>query len=129
MDATRRHTGLTDILKWIGKVSGIGDDVRASFSEGNATKILSIARYWIGSGGNTLPRLESWQVMHPLPCREAITEDVYGKLFKDVGRNEEGVQRYFSTRATHRGSLLCWRLTLPLFRPILKISLPGFCFF
>ncbi len=95
VDATRQHTGLTDILGWVGKVSGIDNDVCASFSEGDAAKILSIARYWIGSGGNTLPRLESWQAMHPLPYREAITEDVYGKLFKDVGRNEEGVQRYF----------------------------------
>ena len=65
--------------------------------------MLSIARYWIGSGGNALPRLESWQVMHPLPYREAITEDVYGKLFRDVGRNEEGVQFYFSARAARLG--------------------------
>ena len=121
-DATRRHTGLTDILEWVGKVSGIDDDVRASFSEGDAAKMISIARYWIGSGGNTLRRLESWQVMHPLPYREAITEDVYGKLFKDVGRNEEGVQRYFSARAAAWESLLCWRSTRPQSRPTLKIS-------
>ena len=101
--ATRLHTGLTDILEWVGKYSGIDDDVCASFSEGDAEKMLSIARYWIGSGGNTLPRLESWQVMHPLPYSEAITEDVYGKLFKDVGRNEDGVQRYFSARAKRLG--------------------------
>ncbi|WP_320042999.1 transposase [uncultured Desulfobacter sp.] len=101
--ATRQHTGLTDILEWVGKASGIDDDVYASFSEGDAAKILSIARYWIGSGGNTLPRLESWQVMHPLPYHEGITEDVYGNLFKNVGRNEEGVQRYFSARAEHLG--------------------------
>jgi hypothetical protein len=37
--------------------------------------------------------------MHPLPYREAITEDVYGDLFKGVGRDEDGVQRYFSSRA------------------------------
>ena len=103
VEATRQHTGLTDILEWVGRVSGIDDDVRVSFSEGDAAKILSIARYWIGSGGNTLPRLESWQVMHPLPYREAITEDVYGDLFKDVGRNEEGVQCYFSARVGRLG--------------------------
>ena len=101
--ATRQHTGLTDILDWVGKVSGIDDDVRVSFSQGDAEKILSIARYWIGSGGNTLPRLESWQVMHPLPYREEITEDVYGKLFKDVGRDEDGVQSFFSARAERMG--------------------------
>jgi len=97
--AARRHTGLTDILDWVGQASGIDDDVFSSFGKGDAAKILSIARYWIGSGGNTLPRLESWQVMHTLPYAEAITEDVYGDLFKDVGRNEDGVQRYFSSRA------------------------------
>ena len=101
--AVRQHTGLTDILEWVGKTSGIDEDVLFSFSEGDAAKILSIARYWIGTGGNTLPRLESWQVMHPLPYCEAITEDVYGALFKTIGRNEDSVQSYFSSRATHLG--------------------------
>ena len=101
--AVRKHSGLTDILEWVGTASGIDDDLRSSFSEGDAAKILSIARYWIGSGGNTLPRLEGWQVMHSLPYSEAITEDVYGDLFKSVGRNEDGVQRYFSFRADRLG--------------------------
>jgi len=102
--AVRRHSGLTDILEWVGKTSGIDHDVRSSFGEGDANKMLSIARYWIGSGGNTLPRLEGWQVMHPLPYSEAITEDVYGDLFKRVGCDEHGVQRYFSCRADRLGS-------------------------
>ena len=101
--AERRHTGLTDILAWVGKASGIDEDVRSSFSDGDAAKAISIARYWIGTEGNTLPRLESWQVMHTLPHREAITEDVYGDLFKAIGRNEDGVQRYFSSRAARLG--------------------------
>lgn len=99
--AQRMHTGLTDILEWVGNTSGIDADVRSSFSDGDAAKILSIVRYWIGTGGNTLPRLESWQVMHPLPYREAMTENVYGDLFKAIGRTEESVQRYFSFRAAH----------------------------
>jgi transposase len=103
VNATRRHTGLTDILEWVGKASGIDEDLLSSFDEGAAAKIFSIARYWIGTSGNTLPRLESWQVMHPLPYREAITEDVYGNLFKDIGRNEHGVQGYFSSRAASLG--------------------------
>jgi len=104
VSAVRQHTGLTDILEWVGKSSGIDNDVLSSFSEGDATKILSIARYWIGTGGNTLPRIESWQVMHSLPYSEAISEDVYGKLFKNVGYNEDGVQCYFSSRAIRLGS-------------------------
>jgi len=101
--AVRQHTGLTDILEWVGKASGIDKDVRLSFDGGDAAKLLSVARYWIGTSGNTLPRLESWQIMHPLPYLEPISEDVYGKLFKDIGRNENSVQRYFSSRAEQRG--------------------------
>lgn len=99
VSAIRWHSGLIDILEWVGRASGIDEDVMFSFSAGDAAKIISIARYWVASSGNTLPRLESWQVMHPLPYREAITEDVYGDLFKAIGRNEDGVQRYFSCRA------------------------------
>lgn len=101
--AGRRHTGLTDILEWVGKESGIDQDVLISFSDGDAAKVLSVARYWIATDGNTLPRLESWQVMHPLPYQEGITEDVYGELFKTIGRNEDGIQRYFSYRAERLG--------------------------
>lgn len=96
--AVRRHTGLTDILEWVGKASGIDNDVSASFHEGDAAKVLSVARYWIGTDGNTLPRLESWQIMHPLPYCGTITEDIYGELFKSIGRNEDSVQKYFSCR-------------------------------
>ncbi len=45
--AGRRHTGLTDILEWVGKASGIDQDVLSSFSDGDAAKVLSVARYWI----------------------------------------------------------------------------------
>jgi len=83
----------------VGRKSGIDEDLACSFSEGDATKIASISRYLIGTDGNTLPRMESWQVMHQLPYSEPITEDIYGDLFKSIGQNEDGVQKYFSNRA------------------------------
>lgn len=98
----RLHTGTTDILEWAGRESGIDHDIRSSFSEGEAAKILSIARYWVATDGNTLPRLESWQNMHNLPYSHGISEDVYSALFKSVGCNEDGIQRYF----THRAAML-----------------------
>ena len=36
--------------------------------------------------------------MNPLPYGHPITQDVYGKLFASVGRNESGVQSYFQCR-------------------------------
>ena len=38
-------------------------------------------------------------MMNPLPYEYPITQDVYGKLFASVGRNESGVQAYFRSRA------------------------------
>lgn len=99
-NASRMHTGMTDILEWVGSASGIDADLRASFSPGDADKIISIARYWIATSGNTLPRLESWQVTHPIPYAGAITENVYGDLFKTLGLNEGGIQDYFWRRAS-----------------------------
>lgn len=99
VSTVRIHTGTTDILEWAGRESGIDDDIHASFGDGDAEKILSIARYWVATDGNTLPRLESYQNMHNLPYQPGISEDVYSKLFKTIGCDEEGIQHYFSCRA------------------------------
>lgn len=96
---SRTHTGLIDILNWAGKTSGIDADIHASFQNGDAAKILSVARYWLATDGNTLPRMESWQVMHDLPYTHGISEDVYGALFQVVGTDETSVQHYFHRRA------------------------------
>ena len=101
VEATRHHTGLTDILEWVGKVSGIDADVRASFSEGDAAKMLSIARYWIGSGGNTLPRLESWQVVLPFPYGEGMYTVAYNLLFSFL------VNPVCSVDTTFTGDIIC----------------------
>ncbi len=102
-EITRKHTGLTDILDWIGKASGIDNDLSLAFSEGEAAKITSIARYWLATNGNTLPRIESWQIMHELPYMQGISKDVYSDLFKAVGVNENSIQQYFSKRASRLG--------------------------
>ena len=98
--ANRKHVGLMNILEWIGRESHIDRDIRSCFSEGDAEKIISIARYWLGTGGNTLPRLEGWQLTHELPYSYEISENVYGELFKMLGYDESGIQQYFAARAS-----------------------------
>lgn len=95
----RTHVGLQTILEWAGKESGIDEDLKTCFEIGDAQKLSSIARYWVATDGDTLPRMETWQMMNPLPYEYPITQDVYGKLFASVGRNESGVQAYFRSRA------------------------------
>ena len=43
-------------------------------------------------------------MMNPLPYEYPITQDVYGKLFASVGRNESGVQAYWKLEE----KLLAW---------------------
>lgn len=95
-EITRKHTGLTDILDWIGKASGIDNDLSLAFSDGEATKITSIARYWLATNGNTLPRIESWQIMHKLPYTQGISKDVYSDLFSVCSSNINSL--FFSFR-------------------------------
>ena len=98
---TRKHTGLTDILSHIGKASGIDTHVCEAFPDGGtAEKILSIVRYWVGTGGQTLPRMATWQAMHDLPYPYVMSDDVIGDLFKTIGHDEQGIQDYFRLRAS-----------------------------
>ena len=97
--ATRKRTGLTDILELLGKESGIDDDIRACFPEGDAEKLLSVARFWVATGGHTLPRMAAWQVMHEVPYPGVVSDDVAGDLFGAVGVNENAVQGVFRRRA------------------------------
>ena len=97
--ATKQHCGINDILNWIGKESHIDKDVENSFELGDYQKIISIARFMTVSSGLTLPNLKTWQITHETPYVGRITEDVYSDLFKNIGNNEGGVQRYFAHRA------------------------------
>lgn len=93
------HVGLVELLKWAGKASGVEADLRGCFDAGDSDKVLSLAWYWLGTDGGALSRLEGWQLTHPLPYGESISEDVYSDLFKSLGLNEDGIQRFFSARA------------------------------
>ena len=62
--AARRHVGLTDILEWAGRESRIDHDLQACFNAGDAAKIQSIARYWLGTDGNTLPAGVAVRITH-----------------------------------------------------------------
>ena len=45
-EAGRIHAGPAKLLAWMGTASGIDADLRAAFDEGDAKKLISIARYW-----------------------------------------------------------------------------------
>lgn len=98
---TRQKVGLTDILCFLGRESGIDEDLKASMPRGDedtADKILTIARYWAATEGNTLPHLKYWQIMHPVPYSN-LSEDGYHALFKKLGQTSSVSYKYFKARA------------------------------
>ena len=96
--AKRHHTGMMDIVDYVGKISGIDDAIYSATDIGTAQKIISLARYLLATNGQTLPGILTWQYNHPLPYAEGITEDIYHDLFVKVGREESIAQSFFKSR-------------------------------
>lgn len=102
-EATRIRVGMTEILDWVGKTSGIDADINKCLPDEpeTALKIISLARYLTVSDHNTLAAFENWQINHATPYGDFISECTYHKLFDYLGQNESFCQNYFKARASH----------------------------
>ena len=98
LTASRMRVGMMDIIGHIGDVSGIDSAIYAATDTGTAQKIISLARYLLATGGQTLPGILTWQFSHPLPYEHGITEGIYHDLFAGIGRDESLVQNFFASR-------------------------------
>lgn len=96
--ASRKRVGAMELLEHIGEKTGIDRDLLDVTDEGRALKTLSIARYWVATGGHTLPLIEEWQLLHKLPYEDGITETICQDLFHDIGMDFEMVRNYFKKR-------------------------------
>lgn len=97
--ATKQHVGLTDILKWIGKESGITDDLELCCDIGTAQKLETIAQFWLSNQGDRLRRIEKWQILHETPYCGELTKSILHNLFVDIGNDASLRQGYFKARA------------------------------
>jgi len=98
--ASRKHIGMMKIIDHIGDVSGIDDGIYSNTDLGTAQKLISIARYFLATNGQTLPGIIAWQFNHPLPYEDGISEGIYHELFAAVGRDEALQQNFFLSRCT-----------------------------
>jgi len=96
--ASRDHIGMMDIIDHVGAVSGIDSGIYKNTDLGTAQKLISIARYFLATNGQSLPSILTWQFNHPLPYEDGISEDIYHELFARVGRDESLQQNFFATR-------------------------------
>ena len=103
LTATREHTGLCEILDHVGAASGIDQAIKSSTDEPTALKLMSLARFLVATGGDTLPHIETWQLTHPIPYAEGISENVYYNLCKEIGSDETFRQRLFMERCNVLG--------------------------
>ena len=98
------NVGVTDILEWIGRESGIDSDLLHSADEGTALQIISIARFWTSNPDKTIRRIEEWQIDHQIPYDDGLSEDTCYRLMKELGHDVSVSQRYFRLRASHASS-------------------------
>ena len=99
--AVRKTVGAMDILEWIGRESGIDDDMLSSADIGTAQKVISIARFWMANPDKSIRRIEEWQISHTLPYREGLSGNTCYSLMKDLGQDISVSQKYFQYRASH----------------------------
>ncbi len=97
--ASAKRVGVTDILDWIGKESGIDQDLYNATDKATASKIISLARYWVSNPGRTIPHFEEWQINHSIPYAPGMSEDVCYDLMKSIGPDAELMQKFFCARA------------------------------
>ena len=98
LTASRMRVGMMDIIAHIGDVSGIDSAIYGATDLGTAQKVISLARYLLATGGQTLPGILTWQFSHPLPYKHGLSEGIYHELFVRIGRDESLVQNFFASR-------------------------------
>ena len=103
-EALRLNVGVTDILSWIGKKSGIDKDIYDATDKGTAQKILSIAWFWTSNQDKAIRHIEEWQINHSVPYADGLSEDTCYLLMKQLGIDITISQKYFQNRAAHATS-------------------------
>ena len=127
--AVRKRVGITDILDWIGKESGIDSDVLSSADKGTAQKIISIARFWMANPDRAIRRIEEWQITHLLPYQDGLSEDTCYSLMKQLGQDISVSQKYFhyrSARSASRASVAVDTTTLSSYSELLNDARFGY---
>ena len=125
--AVRHRIGAVEILKWAGAESGITEALKKNFDIGDAQKINTIAYYWICTDGQSLPRLEGWQVTHPTPYAKASPRtfaDAYLPRSPRTKTASKAISRKWQKpSATARSSPLTHRRSTPIPRINMKPAL------
>nr|WP_232363816.1 hypothetical protein [Desulfogranum japonicum] len=95
----RSFYGATYLFDYIGKDTGVTDDLKACFPE-SYRQILSIAYYLILEDRNPLSRFPRWAAIHRHPHGENISSQRSSELFASI--TEEARLRFFQLQGKRR---------------------------
>lgn len=97
--ATQKRIGITQLLSWIGKESGITEDLLKCTDIDTAEKIETQVQFWLFKHEELSYPIERWQILHPTPYKKPISDDICLDLFTQLGKDKEVAQDYFKARA------------------------------
>lgn len=97
--AARSFYGATYFFDWIGRVTGVSDDLRTCFPE-TWRQILSIVYYLIMEDRNPLSRFPRWAASHWHPHGSPISSQRSSELFAAITEAER--QRFFDLQGQRR---------------------------
>jgi transposase len=95
----RNFYGATYLFDYIGKATGVTQDLKACFPE-SYRQILSIAYYLILEDRNPLSRFPRWAAIHRHPHGENISSQRSSELFASI--TEEARLRFFQLQGKRR---------------------------
>lgn len=96
---TPRPIGISKLLSWIGKESGITEDLLASTDTKTAQKIETLVQFTLFNQHEWLSEIENWQIFYPTPYKETINAEVCTELFTQLSEEKDLEQKYFQARA------------------------------
>ena len=118
MVASCSFNAMLAICKLICDISGVSSEVKKALphDSGTANKILTLVWYDFLNNGENWTAAENWtrEYLELLPYTSGpITENIYQKLFKDIGLNESIKWSIFKKRAEQLGDseLIAWDST------------------
>ncbi|MBR1685044.1 MAG: hypothetical protein IJ708_07880 [Clostridia bacterium] len=85
--ASPKYIRSKDILDAIAEKHGIDEDIYALLEEDTVTaqKLISCARFLTCTDGERLSNIAIWQLMHPIPYVEGLSEDICRSLTEMLG--------------------------------------------
>lgn len=113
LTATKKHTGMIDIIKHFSELSGIESALREILKneDGLIEKILTCVWYCFATDGDSWPGIYNWSTKYAglLPYKAGpITKDIYHRLFSELGMREDIKQLIFLNQSKNikDGSIL-----------------------